>query len=37
MSYHAFAMITNKIFIDTKKTKSMPSQKITEIQKKAVE
>lgn len=35
--YHAFEMITNKIFIDTKKTKTMLSQKIVEIQKKEVE
>lgn len=27
-------MITNKIFIDTKKAKNMPSQKIAEMQKK---
>lgn len=37
MRYNAFAMITNKIFIDTKKIKSMASETITEIQKKAVE
>lgn len=35
--YHALEMITNKIFRDTKTIKGMLSQKITEIQKKAVE